>query len=57
MDTSDNLVDNLRQCLPLVLEGLPVQLAYLHGSAARGEMTHSSDVDIALVCDEDISPH
>ena len=57
MDTSDNLVDTLRRCLPQVLKGLPVQLAYLHGSAARGEMAPSSDVDIALVCDEDISPH
>ena len=59
MDIPDNsnLVDTLRQCLPQILKGLPVQLAYLHGSAARGETTPSSDVDIALVCDDDISPH
>ncbi|MDY6877885.1 MAG: nucleotidyltransferase domain-containing protein [Chloroflexota bacterium] len=42
MDTSDNLVDALRQYLPQVLKGMPVQLAYLHGSAARGEMTPST---------------
>ena len=37
------------------MEDLPVQLAYLHGSVARGEQTPVSDVDIALVCDEGIS--
>ena len=55
MNTSD-LVDTLRRYLPQIVEDLPVQLAYLHGSAARGEATPSSDVDIALVCDEETSP-
>lgn len=55
MNTS-NLVDTLRRYLPQIVEDLPVQLAYLHGSAARGEATPSSDVDIALVCDEETSP-
>ena len=57
MDTSDNLVDTLQQCLPQIVEDMPVLLVYLHGSAARGEMTPSSDVDIAIVSDEKISPH
>jgi len=53
---AEQLVDTLRQCLPQIVEQTPVQLIYLHGSAARGEMTPSSNVDIALVCDDDISP-
>lgn len=57
MTTSDSLVDILRQYLPQIVKDLPVQLAYLHGSAAREEMTSSSDVDIALVCDADTPPH
>ena len=56
MNTSDNLVDTLQQCLPQIAEDRPILLAYLHGSAARGEMTPSSDVDIAIVCDEATSP-
>jgi predicted nucleotidyltransferase len=56
MHRSDNLVDTLRLHLPQMVKDLPVQLAYLHGSAARGEETPSSDVDIALVCDEETSP-
>jgi predicted nucleotidyltransferase len=56
MSRSDNLVDTLRLHLPQIVKDLPVQLAYLHGSAARGEATPSSDVDIALVCDDETSP-
>jgi predicted nucleotidyltransferase len=56
MSNSDNLVDTLRRYLPRIVKDLPVQLAYLHGSAARGEATPSSDVDIALVCDDETSP-
>jgi hypothetical protein len=54
MNTSD-LVDTLRRYLPQIVKDLPVQLAYLHGSAARGEATPSSDVDIALLCNEETS--
>jgi predicted nucleotidyltransferase len=56
MSRSDNLVDTLRLHLPQMVKDLPVQLAYLHGSAARGEETPSSDIDIALVCDDETSP-
>ena len=56
MSDSDALIDTLRQHVPQIVQDLPVQLAYLHGSAARGEATSSSDVDIALVCDEETSP-
>lgn len=56
MSDPDALIDALRQHLPQIVQDLPVLLAYLHGSAARGEATPSSDVDIALVCDEETSP-
>jgi predicted nucleotidyltransferase len=56
MNRLDNLVDSLRRYAPQILKDLPVQLAYLYGSAARGEETPSSDVDIAIVCDDEISP-
>jgi len=56
MDKSDHLVQVLRRCLPPIVQDLPVQLAYLHGSAARGETTTFSDVDIAIVCDEETPP-
>ena len=56
MNRSDNLVDILRRFVPQILKDLPVQLAYLYGSVARGEETPSSDVDIAIVCDDEISP-
>lgn len=43
------LVAHLRQLLGRVLEDRPVAAAYLYGSAARGEMTSLSDVDIGLL--------
>jgi predicted nucleotidyltransferase len=55
MNVPDDLVHILRRYLPQVVKDLPVQLAYLHGSAACGEQTPFSDVDIALVCDEGVS--
>ena len=57
MNTPDDLVDTLRQCLPQIVKDLPIQLVYLYGSAARGKMTSSSDVDIAIACDEETPPH
>jgi predicted nucleotidyltransferase len=50
------LVSQLRQALPDLLEGLPVRLAYLFGSAATGRVTSFSDVDLALVVDRELSP-
>ena len=49
-------IETLRRHIPQIVKGLPVRLAYLHGSVARGEATPLSDVDIALVCDEGLSP-
>ena len=56
METGD-IVGLLRACLPEVLVGGPVALAYLHGSAARGQMTLGSDIDIALVVNGALPPY
>jgi len=52
----EQMVETLREVLPELLAGLPVSLVYLYGSAARGRMTQRSDVDIALVLEEDLTP-
>ncbi|HHS96685.1 MAG TPA: nucleotidyltransferase domain-containing protein [Chloroflexi bacterium] len=49
-------IEALRRHIPEIVEDLPVRLVYLHGSVARGEATPLSDVDLALVCDEGLSP-
>ncbi|HIE38184.1 MAG TPA: nucleotidyltransferase domain-containing protein, partial [Anaerolineae bacterium] len=49
MDRLEELVPVLQQHFPQIVEGLPVQPAYLHGSVTRREETPFSDVDIALV--------
>ncbi len=56
MNRPDNLIDVLRRFVPQILQDFPVQLAYLYGSTVRGEETPSSDVDIAIVCDDEIPP-
>ena len=43
----------MKECLKEVLEAHPVVLAYLYGSAASGRATPLSDVDIALVMEEE----
>ena len=45
-------IESLAHQLAKVLAPYPVTLAYLFGSAATGQMTPFSDVDIALVLDE-----
>jgi uncharacterized protein YutE (UPF0331/DUF86 family)/predicted nucleotidyltransferase len=47
-----NIEKRLSDCLSGVLERYPVALAYLYGSAAVGQATPLSDVDIALVVEE-----
>lgn len=46
-------IDILRSCFQDLLSSEPVTLAYLFGSAATGRMTPLSDVDIALVIDDE----
>ena len=50
------LVSKLRSTLPRILEHQPVELAYLYGSATTGQVTPFSDIDIAVVVDEDLTP-
>ena len=51
-----SLIHRLRAKLGIILEGYPVKLAYLYGSAAAGNLTPLSDVDIALVADRELTP-
>lgn len=50
------LVSKLLGVFPRILEHQPVSLAYLYGSVTTGQTTPFSDVDIALLVDEDLSP-
>jgi predicted nucleotidyltransferase len=50
------IVSQLRQDLPALLADRSVELAYLFGSAARGQTTPLSDVDIALVTERPLPP-
>jgi predicted nucleotidyltransferase len=54
--TDNRLVSVLRHTLPRILDDQPVRLAYLHGSTVTGQLGPFSDVDIALVVDEGLSP-
>jgi predicted nucleotidyltransferase len=56
MESRTTLVTQLREQLPPILEGLPVLMAYLYGSAASGRTTPFSDVDIALYLAEPLPP-
>ncbi len=53
-DDAESLVSALRSVMPQILDPFPVVLAYFHGSAARGQATPWSDVDIALVIDDGV---
>lgn len=52
----DELVPRLREALFAILRDRPVKLAYLYGSVATGFTTSFSDMDIALVTDQPITP-
>lgn len=54
--TTAELIDRLRQEIPAILEGYPIDLAYLYGSAARGQATPLSDIDIALLANVELTP-
>jgi predicted nucleotidyltransferase len=51
-----SLVERLKANIGSILESYPIRLAYLYGSAAAGNSTPFSDVDIALVADWDLVP-
>lgn len=50
------LVMGLQKALKSILGNCPVKLAYLYGSTVSGKVTPFSDVDIALVVDEGLTP-
>ena len=52
----DELVPRLREALSAILKARPVKLAYLHGSVVTGFTTSPSDIDIALVTDQEMTP-
>jgi len=51
-----SLVETLKANIGSILESYPIKLAYLYGSAAAGNSTPLSDVDIALVADRELIP-
>jgi len=59
LDTAlrDRLLSKFQRVLPQMLDQQPVGLAYLYGSTTTGQTTPFSDVDIALVVDEGLSPY
>jgi predicted nucleotidyltransferase len=52
----DDVLARLRTAAPGVFADLPVRVAYLFGSHARGEASQLSDVDVALLA-PDIVPY
>jgi predicted nucleotidyltransferase len=52
----ERLVSTLREVLPRLLHAEPVRLAYLFGSTAAGRTTPLSDVDLALLVDDELVP-
>ena len=55
--SGDNpLASKLRSVLPRLLDQQPIRLVYLFGSVTTGRTTPFSDVDIALLVTEDLSP-
>ena len=51
------IITRLKAHAPQVLAKYPVEIAYLHGSVARGRPLPSSDVDIALVFSQLLPPY
>jgi predicted nucleotidyltransferase len=49
---AEAIIRKLRARLGAVLAGFPVEIAYLHGSVARGCPLPTSDVDLAVVLSE-----
>jgi|YNPNPStandDraft_1061719.scaffolds.fasta_scaffold96600_1 predicted nucleotidyltransferase len=54
--TITELIECLRQHVPAILDGYPINLAYLYGSAARSRATPLSDIDIALLANVELAP-
>jgi len=48
-EQANQIIAQLKTCAPAILAQFPVEIAYVHGSAARGQMLPDSDIDIAVV--------
>ena len=53
---AESIIEKLKVGLDSALARFPVELAYLHGSVARGTPLSDSDVDLALVLSEPLPP-
>jgi hypothetical protein len=53
---AEAIIEKLNARLDAALARFPVELAYLHGSVARGTPLSDSDVDLALVLSEPLPP-
>jgi len=53
---AEAVIEKLKVGLDAALARFPVELAYLHGSIARGTPLSDSDVDLALVLSEPLPP-
>jgi predicted nucleotidyltransferase len=49
---ADDITARLKECAEDVLANFPVEIAYLHGSVARGCPLPTSDIDIAVLLTE-----
>lgn len=47
----------MKNAAPQVFSQFPVEIAYLHGSVARGTPLPTSDIDVAVVLSEMLPPH
>jgi len=56
MDTDPMTIERLRSNVAPILGPQPVYLAYVYGSVAAGCSTPLSDVDVALVVDDGLTP-
>lgn len=50
------LVEHLRQATPAVIDGEAVLVAYLFGSQATGRARPDSDIDVAVLLEENADP-
>ncbi|MBI3242367.1 MAG: nucleotidyltransferase domain-containing protein [Chloroflexi bacterium] len=53
---AEAIINILKLGLELAVSRFPVEIAYLHGSVARGTPLSDSDVDLALVLNESLPP-
>ena len=54
---ANEIVSRLQEKAPAVLAQYPVEIAYLHGSVARGQPLPTSDIDIAVVLNDVPPPY